>query len=210
MGASRRPHHRWRLSLLKVFCLIFFLHIEEDVLTFFFYAAGPAGDADATTSSRVEEMVKELTQPERIEVSAAEIPSKGAAVEIGEPSTLPGGETTIEAEEALTLPVEEATAEAGETPILQDSTPLDLEPSKAALTEGAQVGSPTIGTLPEGHTAQFSVEVSEEVCLQLLHWSWKLLQRQRSRKRQWVVLLLLHRRPAWLLCEKTRPISLIP
>ena len=32
-------------------------------------------------------------------------------------------------------------------------------------TEGAQVESPTIGTLPEGHTAQVSVEASEEVAL---------------------------------------------
>ena len=138
-------------GILFSFCLILSFHVEEDVLMFFFYTAGSAGGTGA--------------QPEGIEASVAETTSVGATVEVGEPSPLPGRETTIEAEEALTLPVEEATAEAGETPILQDSTPLDLDPSKAALTEGAQVGSLAIGTLPEGHTAQFSVEVSEEVVL---------------------------------------------
>ena len=77
--------------------------------------------------------MKELTQPERIEVSAAEIPSKGAAVEIREPSILPGEEGTTEAEEALTLPGEEVTAETGETSIPQVLTSLDLQPGKAAL-----------------------------------------------------------------------------
>ena len=107
---------------------------EEDVLTFFSYAAGSAEDADATTSSHIEEMVIELTQPKGIEASVAEITSEGAAVEIGEPSTLPGGEATTEAEEALTLPGEGVTAEAGENSTPQDSTPLDLQPGKAALT----------------------------------------------------------------------------
>ena len=40
-------------------------------------------------------MVKELTQPEGIEASVAEITSEGATVEIGEPSTLPEEEATI-------------------------------------------------------------------------------------------------------------------
>ena len=79
-------------------------------------------------------MVVELTRPEGIEVSAAEIPSKGAAVETGEPSTLPEEEATTEAEEALTLPGEEVTAEARENSTPQDSTPLDLQLGKAALT----------------------------------------------------------------------------
>ena len=99
-------------GILSILCLIFSLHIEEDIPTFFFYAAGPAGDADATTSSRVEEMVKELTQPERIEAS------EGATVEIGEPSILPEGEATTGVEEALTLPGEEVTAEAEELSLI--------------------------------------------------------------------------------------------
>jgi len=121
------------LLLPKVLPPDFFFHFEDDVLTFLFYAAGSAKDAEATTSSHVEEMVKELAQPEGIEASVAEITSEGAAVEIGEPSTFPGGETTTEAEEALTLPVEEVTAEAGENSTPQDSTPLDLQPGKAVL-----------------------------------------------------------------------------
>jgi len=109
------------------------LHIEGDVLTFFFYAAGPAEDAEATTSSHIEEMVIELTQPKEIEASVAEITSEGATVEVEEPSTLLEEEAITEAEEALTLQGEEATAEAGETSIPQDSTSLDLQPGKAAL-----------------------------------------------------------------------------
>jgi len=122
------------LLLPKVLPPDFFFHFEDDVLTFLFYAAGLAEDAKVTTSSNIEEMVKELTQPEGIEASVAEITSEGAAVEIGEPSTLPGGEATTEAEEALTLPVEEVTAEAGENSTPQDSTPMDLQPGKAVLT----------------------------------------------------------------------------
>jgi len=118
---------------LFIFRPNFSLHIEEDVLTFFFYVAGLAGDAEATTSSHIEEMVKELTQPEGIEASVAEITSEGATVEIGEPSTLPEEEATTEAEEVLTLQGEEATAEAGETSTPRDSPSLDLQPSKAAL-----------------------------------------------------------------------------
>jgi len=110
----------------------FFFHFEDGVLTFLFYAAGSVEDAEATISSHVEEVVKELAPLEGIKASVAEITSEGAAVEVGEPSTLPGGEVTIEAEEALTLPVEEVTAGAGETPTLEDSTPMDLEPGKGS------------------------------------------------------------------------------
>jgi len=95
--------------------------------------AGSAEDAEATTSSHIEEMVKELTQPEGIEASVAEITSEGATVEIGEPSTLPEEEATTEAEEALPLQGEEATVEAGETSIPRDSTSLDFQPGKTAL-----------------------------------------------------------------------------
>jgi len=120
--------------LFSPFVLISLYIFEEDVLTFFSYVAGSAGDADATTSPRIEEIVKELTQPERIEVSAAETLSKGAAVETGEPSTLPEEGGTTEAEEALTLPGEKVTAEAGENSTPQGSTPLDPQLGKAALT----------------------------------------------------------------------------
>jgi len=118
---------------LKVLPSDFSFHFEDDVLTFFFYAAGSAEDAEATTSSHIEEMVKELIQPEGIEASVAEITSEGATVEIGEPSTLPEEEAITEAEEALTLQGEETTAEAGETSTPQGSTSLDLQPGKAAL-----------------------------------------------------------------------------
>ena len=76
--------------------------------------------------------MQELTQPEGVEIPAAE-----AITEIGEPSILQDEETTTEAGETLTLQDEEATTEARETSTPQDSpkdsTSLDLQLGKEVL-----------------------------------------------------------------------------
>jgi len=84
------------------------------------------GDIEAATSSRIEEMVQELTQPEGVEASVAEITPERATTEIGEPSTLPEEEATTEAGEALTLQGEEATIEARETSALREEAPAEV------------------------------------------------------------------------------------
>ena len=57
-----------------------------------------AEDTEAATSSHIEEMVQELTQPEGVETPAAE-----AITEIGEPSTLQEEEATTEVRETSPL-----------------------------------------------------------------------------------------------------------
>ena len=61
--------------------------MEEEVLTFSFYAAGLAADSEAATSSHIEEMIQELTQQEGVE-AAAEMPQERAIIKVGEASTL--------------------------------------------------------------------------------------------------------------------------
>jgi len=81
-----------------------------------------AENVEATSSSHIEEMVQELTQPEGVKASVAEITPERATTDAGEAST---------------LPEEEATTDAGETSPLQgspkDSTSLDLQLGKKAL-----------------------------------------------------------------------------
>ena len=88
---------------LQVLSPDFLFGFEEGVLTFFFYAAGLAEDAETTTSSHIEEMVKEVTQLEGVEASVGETTSEGAIAETREPSALPEKEVPTEAGEALTL-----------------------------------------------------------------------------------------------------------
>ena len=81
-----------------------------------------AEDIEAATSSHIEEMVQESTQPEGVETPAFEMPPEKATTEIGETPTLQD---------------EEATTEARETSTLQDSpknsTSLDLQLGKEVL-----------------------------------------------------------------------------
>ena len=81
-----------------------------------------AEDIEAATSSHIEEMVQESTQPEGVEAPAAEMPPEKVTTEIGETPTLQD---------------EEATSEARETSTLQDSsktsTSPDLQLGKEAL-----------------------------------------------------------------------------
>ena len=95
--------------------------MEEEVLTLSFYAAGLAEDVEAATSSHIKEVVQEVTQPEGVEASVAEITSERALTEIGEAPTLQDEEATTVARETLTLQDEEATTEARETSTPQDS-----------------------------------------------------------------------------------------
>ena len=82
-------------------------------------------------------MVQELTQPEGVEASVAEITSERVTTEIGEISTLPEEEATLEVGKTPTQQDEEATTEARETSTLQDSpknsTSLDLQLCKEVL-----------------------------------------------------------------------------
>ena len=81
-----------------------------------------AEDIEAATSSHIEEMVQELTQPEGVETPAAEMPPEKATTEIGETPTLQGEEATTEARETSTLQ---------DSP--QSSTSLDLQLGKEVL-----------------------------------------------------------------------------
>ena len=95
-----------------------------------------AENVEAASSSQIEEMVQELTQPEGVTALVTEITPAGA---------------TTNAEEASTLPEEEATPKVGEEPALQDegvtiearetSTPQDLPKDLASpgLPNGKEV-----------------------------------------------------------------------
>jgi len=81
-----------------------------------------AEDTEAATSSRIEEMVQELTQPEGVETLAAGMPPEKATTETGETSTPRDDEATTEAREASTLQGSP-----------KDSTFLDLQLGKEVL-----------------------------------------------------------------------------
>jgi len=97
-------------------------------------------------------MVRELTQPQGIEASTAEMPSEGAAAETGEPSTLPEEGATTEVEEARMegpiagpLPGDctaQASDEASEeivlaTPSLAAEVPAEIVPPEAPVVGSA-------------------------------------------------------------------------
>jgi len=90
-----------------------------------------AEDVEAATSLYVEEMAQELTQPEGVETSAAEMLPEKATTEVGETST---------------LQEEEATTEVRGTPTLQDlpkdSTSPDLQLGKEVLMPRMFLSSP--------------------------------------------------------------------
>ena len=93
-----------------------------------------AENVEAASSSRIEETVKELTQPKGVEASVAEITPERATTDVGEASPLPEEETTPKAGEEPTLPGEGVTIEARETSTPQespkDSASLDLPDGK--------------------------------------------------------------------------------
>ena len=64
-----------------------------------------AEDIKVATSSHIDEMVQELTQPEGAETPAAEMPPEKATAEIGETPTLQDEEATAEVRETSTLQV---------------------------------------------------------------------------------------------------------
>ena len=96
-----------------------------------------AENVEAASFSRIEETVKELTQPEGVEASVAEITPERATTDVGEASTLSEEEATPKAGEEPTLQGEGVTIEARETSTPQDSpkgsTSLDLPDGKEVL-----------------------------------------------------------------------------
>ena len=107
-------------------------------------------------------MVRELTQPQGIEASTAEMPSEGAAAETGEPSTLPEEEATTEVEEARMegpiagpLPGDctaQASDEASEeivlaTPSLAAEVPAEIVPPEVPVA-GSTLAVSTVSATP--------------------------------------------------------------
>jgi len=106
--------------------------------------------------------VRELTQPQGIEASAAEMPSEGAVAETGEPSILPEEEATTEVEEDRVegpmvgpLPGDctaQASDEASEemvlvTPLLAAGVPAVITPLEAPVA-GSALAVSTVSMIP--------------------------------------------------------------
>ena len=90
-------------------------------------------NVEAASSSQIEEMVQELTQPEGVTALVAEVTPARA---------------TTDAEEASTLPEEEATPKAGEEPTLQDEG-VSIEAREASTPQVLPKDSASLG-LPDG------------------------------------------------------------